>query len=108
MSTGVTWVDASGGSDVLLHFMYKLQVLEVMALAAGQLTIAAAKRGFRLRMSELADSAVAAVHLLLEVRASHVQSRRLLSRSGFWRSDRPQPWYPYVFTSPHEAAESGP
>jgi hypothetical protein len=26
---------------------------------------------------------------------------------GVWRSDRPQPWYPYVFTSPHEAAESG-
>jgi hypothetical protein len=26
---------------------------------------------------------------------------------GVGRSDRPQPWYPYVFTSPQEAAESG-
>jgi hypothetical protein len=30
--------------------------------------------------------------------------RRLL---GVGRSDRPQPWYPYVFYSPQQAAESG-
>jgi hypothetical protein len=29
------------------------------------------------------------------------------SLSGTIRSDRPEPWLPYVFTSPEEAAEAG-
>jgi len=43
----------------------------------------------------------------LVVRARGALFRMMDAAYGPCRSERPEPWYPYVFTSPEEAAEAG-